>query len=214
MRETQETDLRPFSAGVRRALNFSLLALALLCLWLLARDAHLHAPEVRPWFAWVFQLGALAVVLAAVGGAMMAMPVAFCAALARRREAEVQYLVVRIVAVIIIVGVSIGLAAYQIHLHVAFSFSRTEMEAACARVGEGLPALGRVGLYHVDHAVTDPRGGVYLRVDSEPDELSTTRSFGFAYEPNRAGSPFGDRRYVTTPLAEGWSYFQAQSWPD
>lgn len=68
----------------------------------------------------------------------------------------------------------------------------------------------RIGPYHIDECRTDDRGGVYFRVYSGlhgigPDVMS----YGFCYNPNRDGSPFGAAHYRTFRLSEGWYWFRA-----
>ena len=65
-----------------------------------------------------------------------------------------------------------------------------------------------IGPYHVDRCGTDPRGGTYFRLHAH-DFVIETYSYGFCYQPNPKGTPFGDGLYETWPLGDGWAVFTA-----
>src|SRR5262245_337947 len=64
-----------------------------------------------------------------------------------------------------------------------------------------------LGLYWIDEWGSDARGGTYFRtmVGAPPER----RSFGFAYQPNSDGSPFGDVGYEVHHLSGDWYSFAA-----
>lgn len=68
-----------------------------------------------------------------------------------------------------------------------------------------------LGPYRVDEYAADPRGGVYFRTGTGRDGIGPDRmSYGFVYQPNRKGSPFGAARYMLRPTGgDGWHWFQA-----
>ena len=68
----------------------------------------------------------------------------------------------------------------------------------------------RVGIYRVDEWVTDPRGGVYFRTGTTADMIDTI-SFGFAYKPNKTGTPFGAASYRYGRLTGGWYWWSASN---
>ena len=68
----------------------------------------------------------------------------------------------------------------------------------------------RCGVYTVDEYAADPRGGVYFRTHRGQDGIGPdVMSYGFAYKPNRLGTPFGAADYATFPLGDDWYWFRA-----
>ena len=68
----------------------------------------------------------------------------------------------------------------------------------------------RLGIYLVDEYAADPRGGVYFRVYSGTDGIGPDQmSYGFAYKPNRKGTPFGAARHRLFRLGNDWYWFRA-----
>lgn len=68
----------------------------------------------------------------------------------------------------------------------------------------------QIGPYHVDKCLVDDRGGIYFRIYSRADGIGPdTMSYGFCYNPNSDGSPFGAARYRTFRLGNGWYWFRA-----
>lgn len=68
----------------------------------------------------------------------------------------------------------------------------------------------RVGLYHVDEYAFDARGGVYFRTHTGYDVIDTI-SYGFAFRPNRKGSPFGNASYSDSRINGDWYVFRASN---
>jgi hypothetical protein len=116
----------------------------------------------------------------------------------------------------IVVLVALVLAPSFLTTHVprraVFRINRTEFETLLATA----PPAGyrsTVGLnaeifpYWIDQWGTDVRGGTYFRtlVGIGPDG----GSFGFAYQPNAEGSPFGDIEYRLQHLTGNWYSFAA-----
>lgn len=59
---------------------------------------------------------------------------------------------------------------------------------------------------------TDPRGGVFFRVHTQPDEYGVdTTSTGYAFQPNRQGTPFGNTSYRLSPITTDWYWFTANN---
>lgn len=104
-----------------------------------------------------------------------------------------------------------------IYLHIpqrlVFASVRTQFDAlvtAAPTSDDGVPLNRRIGLYRVDEFARDPRGGVYFRVYIGPDGIGPDRlSAGFAYQPNRTGTPFGRARYQLHSIGDGWYSFSA-----
>lgn len=67
-----------------------------------------------------------------------------------------------------------------------------------------------VGIWHVDERMIDSRGGIYFRIGKSMDGISPDQmSFGFVYQPNREGSPFGNAKYECYRITRKWYFFHA-----
>jgi hypothetical protein len=67
-----------------------------------------------------------------------------------------------------------------------------------------------LNIFWIDQWGTDARGGTYFRTVSGRDQgRAERRSFGFAYQPNEQGSPFGDAGYELQHLTGDWYSFSA-----
>jgi hypothetical protein len=67
-----------------------------------------------------------------------------------------------------------------------------------------------LSIFWIDQWGTDARGGTYFRTVSGRDQgRAEKRSFGFAYQPNEQGSPFGDAGYELQHLTGDWFSFAA-----
>jgi hypothetical protein len=120
----------------------------------------------------------------------------------------------------VILGLLLGTAALvmlYVPRRIAFAASRPAFEqllpqaaAAPAAAGQTTPLNRWVGAYPVDHYAADRRGGVYFRVHTGRDGIGPDQmSYGFAHQPNDAGSPFGSAGYRVFPLGGGWYWFRA-----
>ena len=121
-----------------------------------------------------------------------------------------------IILVPVIVAMSLIFIRYSIPRRVAFVLSRPAFERRVATalnsVYEGEPPGRWLGLYYVDRYVADPRGGVYFRTHAGPDGIGPdTMSYGFAYRPNREGSPFGRAGYHLSHMVGDWYGFSASN---
>jgi hypothetical protein len=99
---------------------------------------------------------------------------------------------------------------------VAFILSRPVFQRHIATASpnwhEDEPLRRRLGAYYVDISATDPRGGVYFRTHAGPDGIGPdTMSYGFAYRPNREGSPFGRAGYHLSHMVGDWYLFWASN---
>lgn len=66
----------------------------------------------------------------------------------------------------------------------------------------------RVGPYVIEDYAEDERGGVYFRTHIGPDGIGPdTMSYGFVYQPNSKGSPFGNAGYRFRKLFGDWYAF-------
>jgi hypothetical protein len=112
-----------------------------------------------------------------------------------------------------IVLVCYVLLKFYIPRRLAFMTSRSAFE----QVRVQLPVSAKrkitlnrkLGLYEVDEYAIDSRGGVYFRVFWGGDGLSPdVISYGFVYQPNREGSPFGAADYQIFYLYGDWYGFR------
>jgi hypothetical protein len=115
-----------------------------------------------------------------------------------------------------IIAVSLILIWFGIPRPVAFLLSRPAFErlvatAPASRYG-GEPLGHRLGVYYVDRYAADPHGGVYFRTHAGPDGIGPdTMRYGFAYRPNREGTPFGKAGYGLSRMAGDWYCFSASN---
>lgn len=117
------------------------------------------------------------------------------------------------VALAIMLGTYAVLKVY-VPRRIAFAASRTSFEKMLASAPQsefqGKSLRRRLGVYQVDAYAADLRGGVYFRVYRGSDGIGpNTMSYGFAYEPNREGTPFGAAGYRVYRLGDGWYWFHA-----
>jgi len=110
----------------------------------------------------------------------------------------------------------LALIVAHIPTRVGFLLSRPAFQPHVVKApvsgGRGEP-LGRLlGVYYVDRYAADPRGGVYFRTHAGADGIGPdTMSYGFAYRPNAAGTPFGRARYKRFRIVGGWYGFSASN---
>jgi hypothetical protein len=115
-----------------------------------------------------------------------------------------------------IIALSLVLIWFGIPRRVAFLLSRPAFErhiatAPANRYG-GEPLRHRLGVYDVDRYATDPRGGIYFRTHAGPDGIGPdTMSYGFAFRPNREGTPFGKAGYGLSHMVGDWYCFSASN---
>jgi len=65
-----------------------------------------------------------------------------------------------------------------------------------------------VGLWHISEAAVDERGGTYL-LTARTSGVLTSEYHGFAFRPNRHGSPYADEDYQLRHLCGDWYEFYA-----
>ncbi|MGL5061128.1 MAG: hypothetical protein ACRC62_14240 [Microcoleus sp.] len=129
---------------------------------------------------------------------------------------------IRICLILVIFISSYGLLKFYIPRRIAFTFARPAFEGWLRKkppqnTNQNSPNIPRqlnikLGIYQVDSYAIDRRGGQYFRVHSHGDGLGPdTISYGFVYQPNREGSPFGDAYYRIYSLGDGWFWFQASN---
>lgn len=109
---------------------------------------------------------------------------------------------------------SLILIVFGIPRRAAFLISRPAFETyvTTAPASDAKP-LGRwLGLYYVDRYGADARGGVYFRTHAGPDGIGPdTMCYGFAYQPNPKGTPFGNSHYGLFHMVGEWYVFSASN---
>jgi hypothetical protein len=104
-----------------------------------------------------------------------------------------------------------GLLWFNVPQRIAFRFYYSEFQplVLAAPAGWRGEELGRrLGPYWVDRYGADPRGGVFFRTHTGPDGIGPDElSYGFAFQPNPDGTPFGVARYRLHHLFGDWYAF-------
>jgi hypothetical protein len=106
------------------------------------------------------------------------------------------------------------LLKFYVPRRIAFAASRASFEQMVPHATpsdfQGTSLNRRLGIYQVDEYAADPRGGVYFRVYKGRDGIGPdVMSYGFAYKPNRQGTPFGAAHYRVFRLGNDWCWFRA-----
>jgi hypothetical protein len=84
------------------------------------------------------------------------------------------------------------------------------VDAAPVDAVRGKELERQIGPYWVDRYGTDRRGGVYFRTHTGPDGIGPDQmSYGFAFQPNDQGTPFGNAGYQFRHLFGDWYVFAA-----
>jgi len=117
----------------------------------------------------------------------------------------------------VVIGVLFGtyvLLKLYVPRRIAFATSRSAFQQRVAQAPtsdyNGRALNKRLGVYRVDEYAADPRGGVYFRVHSGGDGIGPdVMSYGFCYNPNPKGTPFGAAHYRIFRLGNGWYWFYA-----
>ena len=114
-----------------------------------------------------------------------------------------------------VMSVTLGLLWLHIPQRIAFACCYADLQemAADAPVVQREWAIGRqVGPYRVDRYGADQRGGVFFRTGTGQDGIGPDEmSYGFAYQPNGQGSPFGNASYRLRHLFGNWYAFAASN---
>lgn len=116
----------------------------------------------------------------------------------------------------VIVLLTLAMLQFYVPRRIGFLCCRAQFAANV----NGAPVSGylvkrfdrRLGIYHVDARIADPRGGVYFLTGTGADGFGPdTMSYGFAYRPNPQGTPFGNAKYKLGSLGGGWFWFAASN---
>jgi len=108
--------------------------------------------------------------------------------------------------------VTLALLVGYVPRRIAFAIARPSFQQAVAEEDRGAfhHQVSRwIGPYHIDEQAADERGGVYFRVHSHHVGFIDTASYGFVYQPNLHGSPFGDSGYRLHRMGGEWFWFHA-----
>ena len=120
---------------------------------------------------------------------------------------------IRIGLIWVILMGSYGLLKFYVPRRIAFALSRPAFDRGLEKTpqGKNIRPL-QFGVYKIEAYEIDRRGGQYFRAYSHGDGLGPdTVSYGFVYQPNPDGSPFGDAYYGIHPLGKRWYWFQASA---
>lgn len=125
-----------------------------------------------------------------------------------------------VLSVVAVVG-TVGLVRYHIPQRIAFAAIAGSMHSLAQSAPLAHPeAIGydgfeldrRFGPYRVGRYAADPRGGVYFRTLTGADGIGPDRmSYGFAFQPNHDGTPFGMASYRLDHLFGAWYVFEASN---
>lgn len=93
-------------------------------------------------------------------------------------------------------------------------FSRPAFESivnqvSIENIGESKWLNRYFGIYYVEQYASDIRGGVYFRTNTKSVFGREKNSYGFVYQPNTQGSPFGNANYAYQRLIDDWYSFSA-----
>ncbi len=118
-----------------------------------------------------------------------------------------------VVAITGMLLVSYILLKFYIPRRLAFMVSQSAFEQVTVQLPvsgtEKMTLNRKLGFYEVDEYANDSRGGVYFRVFSGGSGFGPdVTSYGFAYRPNRKGSPFGAAGYQVFELSDDWYWFR------
>ncbi len=112
-----------------------------------------------------------------------------------------------------------GLVVLRVPMRLGFAVSRPAFErflqeapvpVKSPREMEVEMASRWFGIYHVDEWGIDARGGTYFRTGRGSDVLNEY-SYGFVFQANREGTPFGAAKYYLTRIAPEWHTFFVSS---
>jgi hypothetical protein len=120
----------------------------------------------------------------------------------------------RAVLILMIFAGAFILLKFYVPCRIAFAVSRSAFEELVMQSPKPSRQRAklnrRLGVYRVDEYAADPRGGVYFRVHSGGDGIGPDlMSYGFAYRPNKSGTPFGAAHYRLFTLGGDWYCFRA-----
>jgi hypothetical protein len=133
----------------------------------------------------------------------------------RKNPADAKISFFRFILGTAILVLTAAIAWLQIPLRIPFYFCKTSFEPfvklapASEYAGEIHTLNKRLGIWYVNQYATDPRGGTYFRIASGMDGFGPdVTSYGFAFQPNSQGSPFGNAHYAPSHLIGDWFYFK------
>jgi hypothetical protein len=155
----------------------------------------------------VFSFAAIFTVLPLLGAWLLFICVIAVRDLHQRRPLRTS---LGILSIIVAIAAS-AIMWLQLPRRVAFSISRPSFEAFVhtAEIPDRQsPLRQRFGFYRAEAVARDPRGGIYFRTHHGMDGLSPDQmSYGFAFQPNADGSPFGAAGYSTQRISNDWHIF-------
>ena len=134
----------------------------------------------------------------------------------RTNTEQAKLLFFRFAISILIVLFTLGLLKLRIPLRVSFCLFKSPFDSFLEEqhfkdintfTGKNTTLNKRFGLWIVDQCAKDLRGGTYFRIGTESDWIDQL-SYGFALNPNRKGTPFGNAGYRRTWIIGDWYFFR------
>jgi len=115
-----------------------------------------------------------------------------------------------------IMFVTLGLLWFHVPQRVAFAFCYGDLQglvdSAPTDAFHGEELGQRAGPYRVDRYAADKRGGAFFRTATGPDGIGPDEmSYGFVFQPNGQGTPFGNAHYRQCHLFGKWYEFAASN---
>lgn len=196
---------------MRKAANVTVVLTALVCLAALVVSVYPGALQTLFFFSFLIGLMISPVI------ALIVLVIAIMywrrGKLTREFLANLRVPWTQVIAMVAMLFVTYGLLKFYVPRRVAFEYSRSAFDALVA-LAPPVDAPGRfnvwAGIYRVDEAAADSRGGYFYRVHSGADGIGPDiTSYGFVYRPNREGTPFGSAHYRLGRLGGGWCWFRA-----
>ena len=171
------------------------------------------ALAISIWPGWLNDLVFIAVLMGFVVGPIILLALGVFAFIQYRRgnlrtgEFPWKYTTITLLMLI----TTYGMLRFYIPRRIAFASCRSSFQQIVdGGVVDNSEFNRRIGPYRIDQCVTDDRGGTYFRVYSGSDGIGPdVMSYGFCYNPNHDGSPFGAAHYQTFRLGNGWYWFRA-----
>lgn len=111
-----------------------------------------------------------------------------------------------ILVAVVVLCVGVILYAFSVPTRVAFWFAQPDFTDAQNVSDINSLKDRRIGIWTVQEAEVDERGGMFIVTSTGADMIDKVSS-GFAYQPNLQGTPFGAAQYSLTQLSGDWYRF-------
>ncbi|MHC4290452.1 MAG: hypothetical protein ACYSSK_10460 [Planctomycetota bacterium] len=132
----------------------------------------------------------------------------------RKNKGKAKLLSYRLGLHVLIVSCTFAILTFDIPIRIAFCISKPSFEQFLEKNQSDIRTSvydkgisENLGIWTVDHCLKDSRGGTYFRIGNELNMIDTI-SYGFAFNPNDEGTPFGHVEYKTRIIGD-WYFFCA-----